>query len=209
MEYWLGGIDSKSSGAELAPSVEELQKWFGPSREVDKHIRANFGSDFKKLDRGLYRTWTEDHDGRLAAIILYDQFARSLFRKTPKAYAYGKRAERIAQRAIALDVVKEYRYMAQCFLLLPLVHAESRELGNLAVAEMENVKKRVKFDSASIAQGFNFNLYVRAARKNNETIQKFGRDPHRNAVLKRESTPAELEYLEAAEKEEKEQKLNV
>ena len=65
-------MDSKSDGPQLAPELEELEKWFGPSREVDRHIRANFGSDFKKLDRGIYRAWGEDHDGRLAAIILYD-----------------------------------------------------------------------------------------------------------------------------------------
>ena len=96
--------------------------------------------------------------------------------------------------------------MAQCFLLLPLVHAESRELSALAVAEMDKVNQRVKTDSASIASGMDFKVYLRAARGNDEVIQKFGRDPHRNAVLGRESTPEEVEYLKNAENEEKPQK---
>ena len=148
LKYWFGTEDSQCNEPYSAPSTETLRKWFVADKEGDKYIRANFAVDLKRLDRGMYKTWLDDHDGRLAAILLYDQFSRSVFRKSAKAYTYDRRAQTLTKKLLELDVVKDYRYMAQCFLLLPLVHAESKELGRLSVAEMRKVDKRMRTDPA-------------------------------------------------------------
>ena len=133
-----------------------LKKWFEPNAEVEFHIEANFLDDLVNLDAGIYNGWNNDHDGRLAAILLYDQFSRKVYKNNPTAFAYDRKAINITKLALAKDVVKDYEYMEQFFLLMPYVHAEDKILTNLSVTEMKKLDKRINTstDSSSIAIEF-------------------------------------------------------
>ena len=78
---------------------------------VDYYIEANFIDDLINLDASIYRNWSNDHNGRLAAILLFDQFSRKVYKDNPNAFAYDHKAQTIIKKALAQDVVKEYKYM--------------------------------------------------------------------------------------------------
>ena len=93
LNFWFGeGID-RNQGA----SKESFKKWFMSTPEIDNEIRDRFQDDIKKLASGEYEDWKQDKEGRLAAVILTDQFTRNIFRKNKEAFAYDH---------IALDIVK-------------------------------------------------------------------------------------------------------
>ena len=128
LEHWYeAGYDRKSD-----PGVR-MGRWFGFQSSAeqiaawDADIKEKFEKDYDNYCMGEYTGWPHDRDGRLAAVLLLDQFPRSMFRGTAKAFATDDKASSISYKAVKNDEVwKEYEVFEKQFLLLPLQHAENR-----------------------------------------------------------------------------------
>lgn len=159
--------------------IEPKQR-FAKDLEFDELIRTRFGKLHKRAGVGLLYTWREHPLDALAEIIILDQFSRNMFRDTAQAFAYDSLALVLAQEAIRRKLDVELELRKKAFLYMPFMHSESAEIHDIAL---------YLFSQPGLEDNFHFEL------KHKEIIDRFGRYPHRNAVLGRESTPAELEFL--------------
>lgn len=164
------------------------QAWFVKDAAFDAEIARHFGTLVAPAREGRLDGWAETPEGALALLILLDQFPRNLFRGAPDAFASDAHALALARR-----VVLEQRMdlaltpTQRVFLYLPFEHAESLEAQNLSVALFEGLRDW----PAHAAPGGTI-AYAWAHRA---VIARFGRFPHRNAVLGRASTAPEQAYL--------------
>ena len=170
-------------------ATEVIQFWFEeiePKQrfikdlEFDELIRSRFGETYDRAAQGLLYAWREHPLDALAEIIVLDQFSRNMFRDSPKAFATDTLALVLAQEAIRRKLDKEIDIGKRAFLYMPFMHSESKEIHDIAM---------FLFDQPGLEENFNFEI------KHKEIIDRFGRYPHRNEVLGRESTAEELEFL--------------
>jgi uncharacterized protein (DUF924 family) len=168
---------------------EVLKFWFGeagPDRwwkadpDFDESIRSRFSATWAKAVQGELHGWRAQPHGRLAEIIVLDQFSRNLFRGLPLAFAQDLAALVLAQEAVGAGVHLQLALVERAFLFLPYMHSESRAIH--AVAE------RLYREHAAPGN-YDFELRHKAI------IDRFGRYPHRNATLGRVSTAEEVEFL--------------
>jgi len=154
------------------------KKWFKKSDEFDTAC-ARFAEALCDAKQGLLDHWTATPQGSLALIILLDQFSRNLFRGSPESYAADARARLMARRAVARGFDQQVGSTERTFLYLPFMHSE-------AIADQDEA---VRLFEALAGES------VRYAHHHRDVVRRFGRFPHRNAVLGRISTPEELAYL--------------
>lgn len=161
---------------------EETDKanWFGKSDSFDKEIADRFAHLHQQATRGELAHWRDSMTGRLAEIIVLDQFSRNLYRDDARAFAYDGMALVLAQQAITLPEFETLTPEQQAFILLPFMHSESAIIHQQA---------EQLFNRPGLENNYQFEL------KHKEIINQFGRYPHRNKVLGRISTPEELEFL--------------
>ena len=166
----------------LAFWFEELtpKSWWEKSVELDQQIRERFGDTHAAATRGELHSWRVTAPGRLAEIIVLDQFSRNMFRDTPQAFAYDPIALVLAQEAVGGGHDKELAEDHRMFLYMPFMHSESAAIHELAVE---------LFSQPSLEQNLKFEHAHKAI------IDRFGRYPHRNEILARASTPEELAFL--------------
>ena len=158
----------------------EPKDWFVSSSELDKTITSRFGDLLKSAAQSELFTWRDSPQGRLAEIIVLDQFSRNIYRNTPKAFAQDPLALALAQEAISLGLDQELETKQRSFLYMPFMHSESAIIHQQAV-ELFNV--------AGMENNYEFEL------KHKVIIDRFGRYPHRNDILGRASSPEEVEFL--------------
>ncbi len=164
------------------------EAWFRKDAAFDAEIAAGFGALVVPAREGTLDGWAASPEGALALMILLDQFPRNLCRGSPDAFASDPHALALARRVVLAERMDLALTPTQrVFLYLPFEHAESMEAQNLSVALFEGLR-----DSPLHAAPGKSITYAWAHRA---VIARFGRFPHRNAVLGRESTPAELDYL--------------
>ncbi len=169
----------------LAFWFEEIipKQWWATSDELDRRIEARFGAFHYAAQRcELYR-WRESAKGRLAEIIVLDQFSRNIYRNHPKAFAYDSLALALAQMAVAANADHELDINQRAFFYMPYMHSESLMIHEVAVA---------LFSQPGMEANLQFEL------RHKEIIDRFGRYPHRNAILDRSSTPEEIDFLKTA-----------
>lgn len=156
--------------------------WFAGAPELDEIIWDRFGDLRQDLKAAPPDPADLDGAGHVAAVIVFDQFSRNMFRRSAEAFAADPLALALAQDAIArnLDLALHPRELQ--FLYMPFMHAENRALQ----------EKSIELFSRIGVPGV-----VEFAQSHKEVIDRFGRFPHRNKVLKRDSTPEEIEYLNA------------
>ncbi len=155
--------------------------WFGGKPEFDAEIAAAFTDTHAALARGEGWGWRTTTDGRLAEIIVLDQFSRQLFRGRPEAFASDGMALALAQEAIGAGHHNFLPMPRRMFMLLPLMHAES------AAVQAESVRLHKAIEGAEELLKF--------AQGHADCIARFGRFPKRNIALGRASTPEELAYV--------------
>lgn len=156
------------------------KEWWQKSLAFDAVIRRKFAETYEAAAIGELAYWRATDRGRLAEIIVLDQFARNMFRDTPKAFAADPVALVLSQEAVSLGVGRGWDENMLQFLYMPYMHSES-----LAVHE-----EAVKLFSAPGMEG---NLDFELRHK--EIIDRFGRYPHRNEILGRQSSVEEIEFL--------------
>jgi uncharacterized protein (DUF924 family) len=187
LSYWFPeGIDD----ADPQTLGQQMERWMAGGPEVDKEITERFGETLEQARRGELDHWTATVRGRLALIVVLDQFSRNVYRDSLLSYAQDKKALRLALEGIALRMDRELGVMERMFFWLPLGHSENLALQERSVGQVE---KEVADAPEHLRGWHEHNLYqAKAAR---EVIERFGRHPHRNEILGRRSTPEELEYL--------------
>ncbi len=155
--------------------------WFGKDPEFDRLIWERFGSTCEAAARGECFTWRQTLTGRLAEIIVLDQFSRNVWRDTPRAFSQDGMALVLAQEAIQHP---DYPLLTQAerqFILMPFMHSESPLIHEHAVE---------LFKALGDEQSLKYEYLHKAI------IDRFGRYPHRNSILGRTSTKEELEFLQ-------------
>jgi uncharacterized protein (DUF924 family) len=166
------------------------EEWFRRNEVFDTEIVARFGEVLEHAARGGLRAWMGTPRDRLALVIVLDQFSRNAFRNSPRAFAQDAFAQAVAESAIDGGDDRVLSPIKRNFLYMPLLHAEDRAKQQRAVALFEQLAKDAPPELAewhTAAAGF--------ARRHRDIVDRFGRFPHRNAILGRESTREELEFL--------------
>lgn len=188
LEFW---FDVDTSDAEALK--RQTRRWFAGTGELDREIRARFGPLALAAAEGRLDGLADSPRGRLALIILLDQLPRSLHRGTPAAFAQDPKALALCLDGMKLGQLDALEPIQRVFFCMPLQHAESRQIQALAV-ETFRALAAADGPEALTAALEGFADYAVAHR---DIIERFGRFPHRNRILGRPSTDAELAFLES------------
>jgi len=157
------------------------KKWWGKDAGFDELIRQRFLDIHRHAVLCELFSWREEPSGRLAEIIILDQFSRNIYRNRPESFANDAMALALAQAAIDCGADKALTASEKSFLYMPFMHSESLLIHEVAM-------------QLYAQEGLEFNFEFE--KKHKSVIERFGRYPHRNRILGRVSTPAELEYLQ-------------
>ncbi len=157
------------------------KQWWARSDEFDQLITTRFGALHTAASRCELFEWRSTATGRLAEVIVLDQFSRNLFRDRAGAFASDGLALALAQTALAIGADRELEIEQRAFLYMPYMHSESAVIHEIAQA---------LFASLGVEDKLNFELRHKAI------IDRFGRYPHRNAILGRLSRPEEIAFLQ-------------
>ena len=156
------------------------ESWFKKDADFDELIRQRFLHVHDAATTGELYDWRSTALGRLAEIIVLDQFSRNIFRDSPSAFAWDAQALVLAQEAVAAQVMEELESSQQSFLIMPYMHSESKMIHEQAITLFSR-------------PGLEFNLDFEKRHK--IIIDRFGRYPHRNGILGRQSSAEEEEFL--------------
>ena len=185
IEFWFGTHSDDGETARLRSQV-----WFGGHADTDRAIRDRFGALRESAVAGELSAWENDARGLLALIILVDQFSRNIFRKDPRAFEHDALARSWTLSGIGSGDDRKLRPIERVFFYLPLEHSEQLEDQERAVQLYESLVSEVPAD-----QHDTFEEFAEYARRHRKIVARFGRFPHRNGVLGRESTADELAFL--------------
>ncbi|MCW5604156.1 MAG: DUF924 domain-containing protein [Burkholderiales bacterium] len=158
----------------------DSKRWFTRDEAFDRVIRERFASVHEAAVRCECEAWRSETEGRLAEIIVLDQFSRNLFRDSARAFAYDGMALALAQEAVRVGADWALPPARKAFFYMPYMHSESRLI---------HVQAEKLFSQPGLEHNYDYEL------KHKAIIDRFGRYPHRNRVLGRESTPEELAFL--------------
>lgn len=183
--YWFGELTTP-----LAYPQEQNKLWFGGGARVDQEIRDRFESLVKEAADNKLNHWNESSRGRLALILLLDQFPRNIYRGTSQAFAYDSLAQKLTLDGIHSEQDKSLFPIERVFFYLPLEHSEDLALQELSIAKFNQLTSDVDHSLTSAFQSF-----AEYAQRHFVIIEKFGRFPHRNAMMGRDSTIEEIEFL--------------
>lgn len=186
LDLWFGELE----GGFAAP--EARRRWFRADPAFDDALRTRFGDDVGAALAGERDAWASTPEGRLALVLLLDQLPRNLFRGTARAFAGDERALVAARVGVGRGDDRLLPAEPRVFLYLPFEHAEHRADQQTAVVLLERLRDTLTERPA--ARGI-LEDYLAHAREHRELVRRFGRFPHRNAVLDRPSTDDERAWL--------------
>lgn len=166
--------------------------WFRSHPETDESIAQRFAPIVRDAALGSLTGWQAHPQSCLTLILVLDQFPRNIYRGTPAAFENDQRALSVTRRGIAAGHLGALQTVEQAFFLMPFQHVEDVDSQREGVILFEKMVDDAPADWRSVADGF-----LSYARQHLEIVERFGRFPHRNAILGRVSTPAEREYLES------------
>ena len=177
LDFWFGRSDEAIYG-------KQRSFWFNKKPEQDQEIQAQFQNDYEQAIVGQLDYWKDSPRSCLAQSLLLDHFPRNMFRGTERAFAADPQALSAAQHAVANGFDQELLIVQRWFVYLPFEHSE-----NLAHQHQSVELFATLSDDPDSVATFNY------AQRHLAVIERFGRFPHRNQILGRETTPAEAEFL--------------
>jgi len=180
--FWLGAPGSSP--------LANATKWYMKDDAFDREIEARFDRTLELGARGALDGWKTTPRGRLALVILLDQFSRNVYRNQPRSFAQDARACSCALEAIAGGDERDLTTVERSFLYMPLMHAEDVDLQRQCVASFERLRDEAPPELRKFVENG-----VDYARRHADIIERFGRFPHRNTILGRTSTHEEIEFL--------------
>lgn len=184
LDFWLG------PRGDVAPGEEATARWFRSDPELDRVLRRRFGDRVEAALEGELDAWADGEPAaRVALILLLDQFPRNLFRGDPRAFA-GDEAASALSAGISAEPLEALHPVERYFVYVPFMHAESLDLQQRGV---DAFGREAEFGPSAFrnffANGRDF------AERHRLVIERFGRFPHRNAILERETTAEEERFL--------------
>lgn len=180
LQFWFSVPQS-----EEAQYRQRSKVWFGKNTEFDQIIHRRFLMTYKQAASGELDAWQATPEGCLALILLLDQFPRNLFRGQPQSFATDPQALALALAAIAQSFDQALAPIQRIFIYLPLEHSENLDHQHQSVTLFQQLTS----NSPELADVFDY------AVRHQTVIERFGRFPHRNAILGRASTATELDFL--------------
>lgn len=156
------------------------KEWWTASARLDELIRKRFQALLQRATQAELHDWRSCPTGRLAEIIVLDQFSRNIYRGMPQAFAQDPMALALAQKAVAEDIHQSLAKTRCSFLLMPYMHSESQDI---------HAQAEALFREFAAANSY------RSELKHKKIIDRFGRYPHRNKILGRTSSSDEIEFL--------------
>ena len=154
--------------------------WWVKNTDLDQKITERFSLTHLQASLGELFSWRKSPEGRLAEILVLDQFSRNMFRDDPRSFAYDSMALVLAQECVALKLDQKLEVTKRKFIYMPYMHSESLVIHDQAIElfAQEGLEENLKFEHAHL-----------------DILHKFGRYPHRNKILGRKSTKEEIEFL--------------
>jgi uncharacterized protein (DUF924 family) len=187
LNFWFGDL-----GTADLPSSDRTNLWFGESEKLKETITTEFGIDYKAAIGGKHVEWAVSPRGRLALIILLDQFSRYLHRNTPHAFDYDKEAQQLCVDGLRTEMDHSLTLIERVFFYMPLVHAEDVEIQEQSIRLFQSLVSLSMTETTQVYQ-----LFLAYAYAHFRVIKEFGRFPQRNGVLGRSSTDAEKAFLKS------------
>lgn len=156
------------------------QQWFIKDKKLDLMIKERFINLHQMATQGELYQWRKTAKGRLAEVIILDQFSRNIFRENEKSFLYDAMALILSQECVQLKLDEELNTIERSFLYMPYMHSESAKIHTIAVKlfNIPGLENQLEYEY-----------------KHKEIIDQFGRYPHRNKILNRKSTLEEVEFL--------------
>jgi uncharacterized protein (DUF924 family) len=185
LDFWFG-----PPGSALEIAGRQTKLWFGKSPENDQAVAERFSAALIAATAGELDHWANTPRGRLALVIVLDQFPHHIHRDRPQAFATDPQALAQSLAALAAGEDRQLAPIERVFLYLPLEHAESLDMQERSVSLYETLAREASTDERAL-----FDDFLDYARRHRDVVARFGRFPHRNAILGRPSTPDELEFL--------------
>ncbi len=172
----------------------QARLWWSKQPEVDQRIRQKFEVGLQNLMSGKHKDWLQTAQGRLAAIIVLDQFSRNIYRDTCQAFTQDSLALTWCLEGMERQQDLELAPIQRVFFYLPLEHSEELAMQNLSCQKFaELLDDSIKIQGVS--RDGDFEEFYRYAESHRDVIKKFGRYPHRNRILGRMDTEEETKYL--------------
>ncbi len=185
LDFWFGDIIEGFS----RPELNKL--WFAGSGEGDELIRKKFATLHQQAANGELTRWQAEERGNVALVILLDQFSRNLYRGSAEAFAYDAQALSIAKDCVARGIDLRLSFIERVFLYMPYEHSESMADQEECCVLFEALLADGPESHRDQLQGF-----LDFAYQHRDIIARFGRYPHRNALLGRKSRQEELRFLQ-------------
>jgi len=184
LDFWFG-----PSREDAGAVGGRMKFWFQPGASDDEAVREQFETPMREAAAGRLPEWTASPAGRLALVLALDQAPRVIYRKRPEAFLHDGSALALTLAGIAAGIDRDYGLAERAFFYMPLQHSEDPLVQVESVRYFEQLVDDFP-DHADVARGF-----LKYARDHAQIIERFGRYPHRNAVLGRESTAEEIDFL--------------
>ena len=174
-----------------APQIDRrMDVWFSDDEVFDLEIRKDFANDVEMASEGQLDHWAHQPRGRLALILLLDQFRRNIYRNSADAFARDKMALKLCVEGARDKKDRELTAIQKAFFYMPLQHAESRKVQEKSVQIFRRLAAAV-----SPTYRETFETMATFAELHRDIVEQFGRFPHRNSLLGRDNTPEEAAYL--------------
>jgi len=174
-----------------APQIDgRMDAWFGEDPVFDEEIAKEFAEDVENASEGRLDHWAHEPRGRLALILLLDQFRRNIYRNTAEAFEKDKAALKLCVEGAMEKKDKGLAPIHKAFFYMPLQHAESRKVQ----AKSRVIYQRLA-EAVSPTYKETFETIAQFADLHADIVERFGRFPHRNKLLERDNNPDEEEFL--------------
>lgn len=188
LTFWFGDL-----GHADLPTSDRTNLWFGENLQLKEQLLQSFKEDYEDATNGKLSDWESTPRGRLALIILLDQFSRCLHRNSSNAFAQDKTAQDLCVEGLRKHMDQSLTLIERVFFYMPLVHAENSESQEQSIRLFQNLVSLSMTETTQVYQ-----LFLAYAYAHFRVIKEFGRFPQRNQLLGRESTPEEIAFLKSA-----------
>lgn len=185
LEFWFGELDELGRADE-----EHASRWYTKDPEFDARLRAAFEPLHAEVLRGERDAWLATPRSRLAYIVVLDQFSRNMYRESPRSFEGDEKALAACRSGIETGMDRPLAFDERWFFYMPLQHSEDPAVQDFSVETFRRLRDEAPPELRERAQ-----VALDFAIRHRDIIVRFGRYPHRNAVLGRESTPEEIEFL--------------
>lgn len=188
LSFWFGDL-----GHADLPTSDRTNLWFGENEKLKEDLLRSFVDEYKLAIEGNLKDWEGTPRGRLALIILLDQFSRCLHRNSPGAFVYDKTAQELCAEGLRENMDHSLTLIERVFFYMPLVHAEDVQSQEQSIRLFQNLVSLSMTETTQVYQ-----LFLAYAYAHFRVVKEFGRFPQRNAILGRESSDAEVAFLKSA-----------